>query len=81
MAVRLTAAALGPVGFRTEPVAVSRHSYFHGVVGVATSGPASVPLQVTQLSTGDVQLPLAYTVCRGGSKVEMPGNAPTAPRS
>src|SRR3954463_16686954 len=79
--VRLTAAAPGPVGFRVEPVAVSRHSYFHGAVGVERSGPASIPLQVTRLPAGAGQLPLPYAVCRAGSKVELPGNGPATPRS
>ena len=57
-------------------MAVSRHSHFHGADGVGTNGPASVPLQVTQLFTGAAQLP-PYAVCRGGSNVESPGNAGT----
>jgi hypothetical protein len=70
---RRVTGTVGPVGFRTAPTLVIRHSHLHGdVVG---SGPTNVPDQVAQLFTGAVQLPPSYVVVRVG-RSGVPGGHP-----
>src|SRR3954451_1539723 len=68
---RRVTGAVGPVGFRTAPTLVIRHSHRQG--DVVARGPTSVPDQVAQLLTGAAQLPPSYGVVRDGRSVGSPG--------